>query len=387
MVAHKVLSDFHRPVTAKSSPHPVLDVVYLYVDCMDNAWRKKHDAHNQMLVTVRHCNMGEIYVSLRTLELYMRVPVKRVFVVTDSQQLDARRLSAWALSRISYVDHRDIIPAAMLPTFNSMVIESFLHLIPGLSDDFLYMNDDMFLASPVTQKDLFDAVSRRPIVYYNPTSILNSKAGPPPNKQWQAWRMNATRLFEYAVARMQLHVRVDFRSNHNAVMLSKRAYTETWRVFGNDVRQSMTRSRTPASINFWFLSVCVAALHGWCALRRDTPAISATVYCRSEAPDRIKRDLHAVVRARPKFLCVNNLNAKCANAWTWFQNSSLFSPSVRPSAPPSRVRSRAATATATAATSDRTKTVSRKRSDVRPEKSRVNRSSSCARGSCAAGTG
>ncbi|MQT05573.1 stealth conserved region 3 domain-containing protein, partial [Streptomyces jumonjinensis] len=43
----------------------------------------------------------------------------------------------------------------VLPTFNSHAIESQLHHIKGLSEHFLYFNDDMFLGRPVTPQDFF----------------------------------------------------------------------------------------------------------------------------------------------------------------------------------------------------------------------------------------
>ena len=53
------------------------------------------------------------------------------------------------------VDHRDFIPAKDLPTFNSRAIEVNLHRIPGLSEQFVYFNDDMFLTAPVSPAFFF----------------------------------------------------------------------------------------------------------------------------------------------------------------------------------------------------------------------------------------
>src|SRR4051812_579402 len=53
------------------------------------------------------------------------------------------------------VNHSDIIPREFLPTYNSNVIDSYLHLIPGLTDIFLYFNDDVFVNSPLHPSDLF----------------------------------------------------------------------------------------------------------------------------------------------------------------------------------------------------------------------------------------
>ena len=40
-----------------------------------------------------------------------------------------------------------------LPTLSSAAIETNLHRIPGLSEHFLYMNDDFFLGKPILPED------------------------------------------------------------------------------------------------------------------------------------------------------------------------------------------------------------------------------------------
>ena len=50
--------------------------------------------------------------------------------------------------------------AEALPTFNSHAIETALHRIPGLSEQFIYVNDDVFFARPV-----------RPEVFFNPAGL------------------------------------------------------------------------------------------------------------------------------------------------------------------------------------------------------------------------
>ena len=56
---------------------------------------------------------------------------------------------------VRVVYHKDFIPAKFLPTFNSGGIEMFLHRIQGLSERFLYGNDDMFPLSPLPETDFF----------------------------------------------------------------------------------------------------------------------------------------------------------------------------------------------------------------------------------------
>ncbi|MGX1117081.1 hypothetical protein RKD37_002444 [Streptomyces ambofaciens] len=73
----------------------------------------------------------------------------------------AGQVPAWLdteVEGLNVVDHRDIFsdPSA-LPTFNSHAIESQLHHIEGLSEQFLYLNDDVFFGRPLTPGRFFHA--------------------------------------------------------------------------------------------------------------------------------------------------------------------------------------------------------------------------------------
>jgi len=57
--------------------------------------------------------------------------------------------------RLDVVLHRDFMPVEVLPTFNVLTIEMFLHRIPGLSERFIYSNDDFFPLSPLEPEDFF----------------------------------------------------------------------------------------------------------------------------------------------------------------------------------------------------------------------------------------
>lgn len=60
--------------------------------------------------------------------------------------------------------HRDFIPEKYLPCFSSPCIEMFLGRIPGLSERFVYANDDMFPLSPLQPSDFF--LDGRPCVHF-----------------------------------------------------------------------------------------------------------------------------------------------------------------------------------------------------------------------------
>jgi hypothetical protein len=55
---------------------------------------------------------------------------------------------------LTVVPHSAIFPnKSHLPVFSSPAIESHLHRIPGLSRQFAYFNDDVFLGAPTWPED------------------------------------------------------------------------------------------------------------------------------------------------------------------------------------------------------------------------------------------
>lgn len=57
--------------------------------------------------------------------------------------------------KLHIVNHKDFMDSKYLPSFNSEAIESCLHKIPGLSDNFVYFNDDMFILKKMDESDFF----------------------------------------------------------------------------------------------------------------------------------------------------------------------------------------------------------------------------------------
>ncbi len=139
-----------------------VDVVYTWVDGADPAWLQ---AKAEALGAVdpqafteraqddsRFADHDELRYSLRSLEQFAPW-VNHVWIVTaDQHPAWLRPDDPW----ISVVDHRDIFPDQIgLPTFNSHAIEACLHRIPGLSEHFLYLNDDMILGRPVAAEQFY----------------------------------------------------------------------------------------------------------------------------------------------------------------------------------------------------------------------------------------
>lgn len=73
--------------------------------------------------------------------------------------------------KLNIVYHKDFIPNRFLPTFNSVVIERYMHLIPDLADHFVYFNDDFYIIREVAPERFFlNGLPRDIAIFqYNPS--------------------------------------------------------------------------------------------------------------------------------------------------------------------------------------------------------------------------
>ncbi|XP_051976330.1 N-acetylglucosamine-1-phosphotransferase subunits alpha/beta-like [Xyrauchen texanus] len=94
----------------------------------------------------------ELRYSLRSIEKHAPW-VRHVFIVTNGQ------IPSWLNldnPRVSVVTHRDIFQnQSQLPTFSSPAIETHIHRIPGLSQKFIYLNDDVMFGKEVWPDDFY----------------------------------------------------------------------------------------------------------------------------------------------------------------------------------------------------------------------------------------
>ncbi|WP_018878416.1 stealth family protein [Thioalkalivibrio sp. ALE28] len=98
----------------------------------------------------------ELYYCIRLIR--QNAPwIRRIFLVTDNQRPEWLTEEAAQHYGVVLVDHKTLFAGHehVLPTFNSTTIETMLHRIPGLSERYLYFNDDVFLLRPVREEDYF----------------------------------------------------------------------------------------------------------------------------------------------------------------------------------------------------------------------------------------
>lgn len=139
-----------------------IDAVYTWVDGDDPDWlnakrqfefpNQDNGYHPEANHKARFRSRDELKYSLRSLEMYAPW-FRRIYLVTNGQ------VPKWLLKdhpKIQIVTHDEIYDdPTCLPTFNSNSIISRLHHIPGLSEHYIYINDDVFFGRPVSPNQFF----------------------------------------------------------------------------------------------------------------------------------------------------------------------------------------------------------------------------------------
>ncbi|MBR7887590.1 Stealth CR1 domain-containing protein [Marinomonas sp. A79] len=155
----------------KSQPDPI-DAVITWVDGSTSSHRQKRQEYMALEAEPLHENASnphrwvcsdEVLYCLQSIE--NNAPwIRNIWLVVDEEGPDLSSLSDNIRAKVQLVYHSEIFAGftQVLPTFNSLTIESMLWRIEGLSERFVYFNDDVFLTAPLTPSDLFD--DHRPIL-------------------------------------------------------------------------------------------------------------------------------------------------------------------------------------------------------------------------------
>ena len=157
------------------SEHTPIDFVVPWVDGGDLEWQKQRAHYLNPDVPINQIDFQESrYRDWETMRYWFRAVekyapwVNKVHFVTCGQLPDWLNLDA---PKLNFVKHSDYMPQEYLPTFSSHPIEWNFHRIPGLSEQFVLFNDDLFLTAPVQPEDFFvnglpcDCLEETPVTF------------------------------------------------------------------------------------------------------------------------------------------------------------------------------------------------------------------------------
>lgn len=131
-----------------------IDFVVPWVDCNDPEWIKQYNQYRPekpLHDKGRYRNWDIFRYWFRAIERYAPW-VNKVYLITNGKFPDWINKDC---EKLVLVKHTDYIPEKYLPTFNSITIEMNLGRIEGLSEHFVYFNDDIFINQPTNPEDYF----------------------------------------------------------------------------------------------------------------------------------------------------------------------------------------------------------------------------------------
>ncbi|WP_100655813.1 Stealth CR1 domain-containing protein [Alteromonas flava] len=138
-----------------SGLHPPIDFVVTWVDGNDPDWlaqRNQYSPDNQQMNgTERFRDWDNLQYLFRAFETFTPW-VNKIYFVTWGH------LPSWLNTdhpKLKIVRHEDFLDAKNLPVFNINAIETNFHRISGLSEHFVYFNDDTFLLKAFTPEVFF----------------------------------------------------------------------------------------------------------------------------------------------------------------------------------------------------------------------------------------
>ena len=142
----------------KTKPNTI-DIVMPWVNGTDREWQdlkaKYSDSvapNNKGNSVNRYRDWDNLQYVFHSIETFMPW-VRKVHFVTNGQR------PGWLneeYTKLNWVKHEDFVPSQYRPTFSANPIELNLHRISGLSERFIFFNDDFFITQPTKKTDFFD---------------------------------------------------------------------------------------------------------------------------------------------------------------------------------------------------------------------------------------
>ena len=305
-----------------------IDFVFLWCDGSDLEFSR------QKLTRMKQCppplvdeNMGDIrYIQYDELRyalrsIYTYAPwFRHIFIVTNNQR------PSWLTDhpKISLVDHTEIIPLRLLPTFSSIGIEMYLDKIPKLSEHFVYANDDTMLNRPLEPSDFF-LKDGRPIVWlargklekitpYIASRLLNSSF----ISNWQKSIIRAWELFRKKSGKQILF----HQPAHSFDAYTKDFFKETLKKHPELYVANSAPFRSKESISRVLFSYEMINTFGCpCVFRNKTNFWARIKKCFAPVEtvaisggcESIRKTIRKIELFNPKTVCFNNLTSNSAD--------------------------------------------------------------------------
>lgn len=304
--------------------HSRIDFVISWVDGNDAAWKREKSRY---LANDREDAAEERFRDWENLKYWFRGVEKFAPWVGTIHFITWGHLPEWLNTehpKLHIVRHEDYIPKAYLPTFNSHTIEWNMHRIAGLSEQFVYFNDDIFLTGSVKPEDFFcdgkpcDMLAFQPVVanpknpvmshiYLNNALVLSKYFQKRENVRQQPgsyFKVGYPPLyFFYNILEMAFPLYTGFYTVHGPSPFLKSTYEELWEKEEELLCDTSShRFRDEADVSQY-------AAREWQKLSGNFKAKNITKHFRyfnvkSDNPKLV----HTIVKRKAKIICMNDTN-------------------------------------------------------------------------------
>jgi len=224
-----------------------IDLVIPMVFPQDPEWQREYLKHKggDAAGHVRYRSWGTEELQIRCVMKFMPW-LRRIHILLAQESQVQEWMTALSryngITELRIVFHKDIIPKEYLPCFASPCFEMFLHRIPGLSEQFIYANDDMFPLSPLEPEDFFrDGL---------PCQHITDRAYPPAPNLFQRKCMWQQNMIAKPFGRHFTKTYPDTGHIFSAIL--KSSCEEVWRRHGEEITRNLSPlARTDHSANNW----------------------------------------------------------------------------------------------------------------------------------------
>lgn len=297
-----------------------VDIVFTYVNGYDPEFIKLknsyiNDKNKIYNPDIRSKGIDEIIYSVNTVIKF--IPwIRKIFIVTPNQipLIDKKLIES---GKVIIVDQNKIIDKKYLPTFNSDVIESYLHNIPELSEIFLYNNDDMMHLNNIDRSDIYEIKNGKILLKirnnysYKKKIVDNIKI----KKEYSNRLVFTKNFFLKSIPKIRLI------NNHHTKILRKstmKYVEEKFKTILNEMRVNHIRGIGYIQYLFFLLNID-NILHDNIIIN-DSNDFMEKDYGNKNANNDI---FNSFLEKRPKFACFNSMNSTFTEIFPQFMKKIL----------------------------------------------------------------
>ncbi len=319
-----------------------IDMVFTYVDGYDpefiNLKNKYIDNESiKYYPDIRNKGIDEIIFSVNSVIKF--IPwIRTIFIVTSHNQIPPIHKELIQSGKVVIVDDKTIIEPKYLPTFNSDTIESYLHNIPGLSEIFLYNNDDMMHFDYVHRSDIYKIENNKMVIkiinndmyikYHN--IVLNCLSKDKYFKHNKLFSMLSKKFTVVNEYNLRINNTIDFLleindnknmhfvNNHHTKILRKSTLKLIEEKYSNKLTELRNhRFRGDNYIQYLFFAINIDNILNDNIIINNSPNIYEGFFDDENYKEGVFDDL---LKIRPKFVCLNSMNHTYKNEFIKLMN-------------------------------------------------------------------